>query len=353
MKNLFLFFCLLLNVTCFADNLVNVGIILPLSGDAALVGQGVKNGIELGYKSLAPEVRERIKLHYEDDGLQSKNSISAFNNLKATKGIDFLINVSSGTGKALAPVAEQNKVTFLSVASDKTISENRKYVFNFWVTPEDEIRLALKEAQKRGYKKIAAVYSVQDGALALKQALTQLNNGQLEIVEDAEFDPAIRDFRPFLTKLRRVKDLDAIMVTLLPGQCGLFAKQVRQMGIKQDLFGIEFFEDANEVKASEGALLNQWYIQGDDPGGSFVSDYTKTYSSQSMWAASNGHDAMLLLAAALKEGYTPDKFPQFLSSVKDFRGALGTYSASGDNRFTLPATVKIVTKTGFEKLYKD
>jgi len=42
---------------------------------------------------------------------------------------------------------------------------------------------------------------------------------------------------------------------------------------------------------------------------------------------------------------------QFLHTVKDFNGALGTYSASGDNRFTLPAAIKVITADGFKKIH--
>lgn len=333
-----------------AQELINVGIILPLSGEAAAAGHSIKNGIELGYDSLAPERKKMIRLNYEDDGLQARNSVAALNKLASTKDIKYLINASSGTGKALAPLAEQKGITFISIASDKTISENRKHVFNFWVTPEEEIKVALSEMKKRNYKRIAAVYTLHEGALAIKQAFSVANK-QFDLVLDAEFDPNVKDFRPFLTKLRLQKDLDGILVVLMPGQCGLFAKQARQFGFKQDLFSIEMFEDPNEVKASGGALVGQWYVQGDDPGGNFVMRYKKNFESQSMWGASNGHDAILLLAAALEAGHQHNNLHQFLANLKNFSGALGEYSSTGDNRFSLPAVIKVVTDSGFEKLY--
>ena len=41
----------------------------------------------------------------------------------------------------------------------------------------------------------------------------------------------------------------------------------------------------------------------------------------------------------------------FLGGVRDFSGAAGTYSASGDNRFTLPAALKQIQNSAFVKLH--
>jgi len=68
-----------------------------------------------------------------------------------------------------------------------------------------------------------------------------------------------RDFRPFINKLKTKKDLDAIFVELFFGQPGLFAKQAKELGVKLPLFNVETFEDINELKLSEGALVGHWY----------------------------------------------------------------------------------------------
>jgi branched-chain amino acid transport system substrate-binding protein len=336
----------------YAEDKLKIGVILPLTGEAASVGESVKNGMEIGLEKISLNAREQLEFTYEDDGLAAKNSISAFQKLTSSKKLDVLVNISSGTAKVLSPLAEQNKVSFIAVASDSKVSQGKKYVFNFWITPEEEVSVAIPEALKRGYKKIARIVSLQDGALAIKSAFDKSNNGRLQVVLDEEYVGDVKDFKSYLTKLRTHKDIDAIMVVLLPGQCGIFAKQARQLGIKQDLFGFETFEDSNEVKVSGNALVGQWYVNTDDPDNKFIQEYRKRFPSASLLAASTGNDIVLLLGAAIDRGYKKDNFHEFLSTLNDFSGVLGTYSASGDNRFTIPAVVKVVTKDGFEKVYK-
>lgn len=328
-----------------------VGIILPLSGEAASLGIAIQNGIKLAIDQLNPNTRKRLEFIYEDDGLLAKNSIAAFNKLVATENIEVLVNASSGTSNVLAPLAQARGIPFIAIATDPKVSAGRDYVFNLWVTPEAEAATAIAEAQKRGYKKIARVVTIQDGALAIKSAFDRENKGQIIIVLDEEFNADVKDFKTYIAKLRQDTKIDAVMVVLLPGQCGVFAKQARQLGIRQDLMGFEMFEDINEVKASGGALVGQWYVNTDDPDSKFLDAYTKQYPEASIWGASAGYDSVLLIARAVEQGFKGSDINQFLATLKDFKGALGTYSATGDNRFSIPAAVKIVTKDGFETLY--
>lgn len=334
------------------SNKIKVGVILPLSGETASMGEAMRNGISLAMNNLPTNIKNKIQFNFEDDALLAKNSISAFHKLTGHYNIDVLINASSNTGRALAPLAEQRQITFIAIASDSAISNKKNYVFNLWVTPDEEVRIAIPEALKRGYRKIARIGTTQDGVLAIKESFDRQNNGRLQLVLDEEYPPDIKDFRSFLTKLRGYKDLDAIMAVLVPGQCGIFARQARELGLHQDIFGFEIFEDVAEVRASAGALVGQWYVNTDDPDSHFIENYRKHYPNASLLAASNAHDAALLIAKAIEAGHNRSTFHEYLKNLNNFTGALGTYSASGDNTFTLPAAIKVVTEDGFKKVYQ-
>jgi len=230
--------------------------------------------------------------------------------------------------------------------------QGKNWVVNFWVTPEEEVKVARREAIKRGYLKIARICTIHEGALAVKRKWDEENaaDSAITIVRDEEYPLANKDFRPFLNKVRNHGDLDAIFPLLMLGQVGLFARQAREMGIKLPFFGIETFEDPHEVTLSRGALVGHWYINADEPNDLFTKEFMQRFPGSSTWTAANAHDAILLLGEALKSGSSREHINHFLHTVKDFSGALGTYSASGDNRFTLSAAVKLVTKDGFIKI---
>lgn len=327
---------------------VKIGVIVPLSGEAASIGEAVKNSMLMAYEKLPSQKQSKIELLFEDDGLQPKNAVTAFNKLVSVNGAQVIINVSSGTAKAISPLAEQKKIPFLAVASDPQIVAGRKYVMNFWVSPEEETRIMLPEIVRQGYKNLARISTIQEGVLSANRAFDAQNNGKVKIAIDEEYAPDVKDFKPFIAKLQNAKEIDAVLVGLLPGQLGIFAKQLRQSGVTIPIFGWEILEDSNEVKASDGALVGAWYVNAADPSNTFLSEYRKRFPDGSLFAAANGYDLILLMGEAVGQSTDSEEINRFLHTLKDFEGTLGRYSASSDNRFTLPAAIKVVTATGFE-----
>ncbi len=330
---------------------LRVGVIIPLSGDAASIGDAFKNGMQVALESLYPEHRNLLHMSYEDDALNAAKAVTAAHKLISEQHVDVLVNISSGTAHAIAPIAESRKIPLIAIASDPKVVQGRRYAFNFWVTPDEEARAMLPEVLRRGYKKVARITTTHEGAFAVRGAFDAINKGQVEIVLDEDYPPEARDFKTYLSKIRNAKNIDAIHPILFPGQLSTFAKQARSMGITLPLFGWEFFEDKNEVKSSDGTLIGSWYVNADDATTTFTKAFERRFPSSSFYTAPNGHDVVMLLAAAVQAGPGGGEgVRDYLSTLKDFRGALGTYSASGDNRFTLKAAVKLVTKDGFQKL---
>ena len=328
-----------------------IGAIVALSGEFASIGNACKNGMEIALDSLPSELKERIEVVYEDDQLKAKNSVAAFSKLSRLSGVDAVITLSSGTSKAVSPMADKSKVPLLAIASDPSVVKDRKFVFNVWVTPEEQSKLLLQELAQRGIKRVARIVAIHDGAIAIKEAFDAQNKGQVEIVLDEEYPVDVKDFRPFLNKLKQRDDIDAIFVEVFFGQTGLFARQARELGLQLPLFNIETFEDPTDLELSQGALVGHWYIQADDPGDQFIQEYSRRFPKQSNNTAGNCHDAILLLADALQKQKTSNtELQQYLFTLKDFSGAMGRFSATGDNRFSFPAVTKIVTDDGFKKL---
>jgi branched-chain amino acid transport system substrate-binding protein len=329
---------------------LQVGVILPLTAGAAPFGTSVKNGMLLAYRSLSPEDQKRLKFYFEDDAFNPRLSVSAYQKLKATYDIDVLINAGSQTGKALSTLAEGAHIPFLAIASDQEVVAGKKYVMNFWVTPGTEAKILLPEALKRGYQRIAVISTVHDFAFAVRKAFDDVNQKRIEIVLDQEYLPDIKDFRTFVAKLRTAQKVDAVLALLMPGQLGIFAKQLRQQGVSLPIFGFEFFEDPLEVQVSEGALIGQWYVNAAGASPAFNESYLREFPGASLFAASNGYDLVLLLAAISKQARSRDEINQALHNLSNFSGAMGTYSATSANGFTLPAAIKRVSAAGFEEL---
>ncbi|MBX7145150.1 MAG: ABC transporter substrate-binding protein [Oligoflexia bacterium] len=331
-----------------------IGAILPLSGEVASIGNYLKKSIDLALDSLPAAQRAKLQVVYEDDGLQSAKSISAFRMLRDSKSVDSVFVVGSGVGSAVAPLAEREKTLLVALgASDKSFVAGRTYCFIHWVSPEAESAKLVAEIKERGYKRIAMLSHEQQGVVAFDNAfLAELERQGLADRVVLRHNLAIedRDFNTFIAKARAAK-VDGISVALLSGALSSFARKVRESGLKSDLFGAELFEDEHEVRASGGALVGSWFVNADVAQAEFVKKYRDRYHEHPGWATANAYDTLRLIAAAVDQfGNDNLKIASYLRAIRNYSGAAGIYSASGDNRFILPAAIKLVQADGFPKL---
>ena len=337
----------------FADSIqfpVKIGVIIPLSGDGASMGSAFRNGVMLAYAELSSQDKARLKISFEDDQLSPKQAVSAYQKLKASELADIVVTFASGSSNAVAPLAERDGVVMLAIATDPKIVADKKWAMNLWVTPEEECRVVLAEMKRRGYKRIARIGTLSDGVISGIKAFDEQNNGIVTVAHDQLFPTDVKEFRTYVTRLRADPNLDAVSVWLFPGQLAVFARELRQSGSKLPISGLEMFEDLNEIKAANGALEGAWYVNSDDATSEFMEKYKQKYPESSSLTASNGYDVIMLSAKATQNANSREGINLFFHNLKDFNGALGTYSATGDNRFTLPAAVKVVTGTGFKKM---
>jgi branched-chain amino acid transport system substrate-binding protein len=329
--------------SAYAEVPFKIGVILPLAGDAAAYGVALQHGIEIARAELPEELQKTIEIFYEDDGLKSAQSVAAFRRLTTEKGIQVLINATSGTGNALAPLAEQRALPFISIASDRRISTGKKYVVNFLVSPEDEGKVLVAEAKRRGYKKIARVSTLQEGVVSLREGFERNNQGALEVLVDDEYPPESKDFKPFITRVRSNASVDAILLICIAGHCGTAAKQIRDGGITVPIFGYHTLEDKTEIESSQGGLKGAWYVGTADPSARLVAQLAQRTSDQSLlWLVAYGHDALVMIVNALQKEKSTESVNRYLHEVQDLQGAVGRISATSHNDFTLPVAVKVI-----------
>ncbi len=343
-------FCLLATTHfAYADKL-RVAVIAPLSGDAAGYGTSVRDGMKLAYEQWPDNLRNEVELLFEDDQMHVKNSLAAFNRLRDTKGFDVLVSVTSGTSNALAKLAEEAKIPLLAIASDKKISESRSYAMNIFLRPEDQAALTVQEMKRRAYKTVARFTTTQDGCFALRDALDRANSdSHTSFPIDMDFPLDTKDLKPFAMQVRAKKNIDAISAICLPGHCGLLARQLREVGVTQPLFGFHMFEDPREVEQSAGALVGQWYVGSRNPDKDFLSEFEQRFGKASvLWCATAAHDAANLVRAGIEKGYKDSaSLNQYFHQVSGLKGVLGSVTASNDNRLIIPVEVKEVTEEGF------
>ena len=348
---------LALSAAAYAEEPYRLAVIAPLSGEYASLGAFLRNGIQLALSRRAPADLARIEVLYEDDQLDPKRSLTAYRRLVDTQGARAVIVFGSAVAHALSPLAEKEGVLLIAIAaSDPKIALGKQWSFIHWIAPEEEARVMVEEIKRRGYRRLGLLRQEQEGILAWNGHFQELLRSQdlarrVALEESHAMD--VRDFKLFIAKAKAA-DVDGVCVTVFPGALSAFAKQARDLGLRAGIFGAESFEDWSEVRAAEGALQGAWYAYADDASESFQSAYRRSYGEPPGYGASNAFDvANILLDALALRGVGNLELRNALSGLKNYCGACGCYSATGDHRFTLPVILKRVTPAGFEKLRSE
>ena len=334
------------------QNQYNIGVIASLTGPMSIYGLHMKRGAELALENLPHETREKINLIFEDDQSSTKESLSAYNKLRSQNQVKAVLSFGSASGNVLGPVAELDKIIEIAVgASDKNITKDKQYVFTHWVCPETEAKRMVQEVNNRKYQKLGIIKEEHDGLNALRQNFVdELEKANLKstLSIDQSFLPGTTDFKTAILQLKNEK-VDGTALFLFPNSVAIFAKQARSLGYNADLFGPDTFEDKSLIKASNNALVGSWLINGDIGSEKFTEEFSNKFNETPGPTACNAYDAIMLISNGVT-AFNDDnqKIAQNLSQIKNYHGACGEYSSTGDNRFSLPTVVKKVTESGFE-----
>jgi hypothetical protein len=88
---------------------------------------------------------------------------------------------------------------------------------------------------------------------------------------------------------------------------------------------------------------------GADPRPDFLDTFTKKYPGESHYTASHCYDIIRLYADATRECKEDPSIVRFLTGLQSYPTVSGVISSTGDNRFTLPTTLKTLDAKGHPK----
>lgn len=323
---------------------VKIGLIAPLTGPVAFIGEASKNAADLAMEKIHADtgLKYRYELTIEDDALDASRTVAAANKLVSIDGVDALISLSSGSGNAVTPIAEQAHIPHIGMASDANVAKG-DYNFIHWTQPEDEVTLLLQELARRGLKNVAALTLNQQGNLAITKNLKdRAAAAGITVVDDRVFNPGEKDFKTILAESRK-KNPDIYLLESFSPENEIIAKQMKDLKIDIPMTSIEAFS----LSVNPGAFEGQWFIDSAVATDGFDAEYTKKFGKNAGPTAANTYDALNLIVKAVERAGTAAKpsgeeIAKQLSQTNDYSGALGPLKVSPDGVFLSGASVKII-----------
>jgi branched-chain amino acid transport system substrate-binding protein len=103
---------------------IKVGVILPLSGQYASIGESIKNSMNM---SLSDLENKNVELIFEDDRFDSKTALSAYNKLQTVDNVDIVVGLMSSTLETIKPIINKTDELMLTVGNEATIEKDNVF----------------------------------------------------------------------------------------------------------------------------------------------------------------------------------------------------------------------------------
>ena len=319
------------------DGPMKVGVILPLSGNAANYGEQVKKGIDIALSSINKD-GNNLEVIYEDNQFDPKLGLSAYNKLVKLQGIKYLISFGGNVCPYINPLAQKDGVVnFATGCNTLDFKDSFSYNFRFDVAEReaskaivDYVATALKP------KSVGLIYVNNEwGAIVAGTVKDALTERSISVAAEEKFNDGSLDARTQIVKLKAANP-DAVFFLSLSNFTPILLKQMKEIGLNKPLFtnisiqSQEVIQNAGSL--SEGILYSAPnLVQVENTR---IEPFNQAFPDpNSRNFASWGFDSVHLFNDAFKAvGDNAEKVAGYLHDVKDYGGAFGlvTYDASGE-----------------------
>ncbi len=315
---------------------IKIGFIGPLTGDAAVIGEPIQNGIKLAVTEINQNGGingRQIEAIYEDGKCTGKDAVSAAQKLITVDQVKYIVGgVCSSEAFGFAPITSAAKVVVIMPgASAPKLSGVSPFVVRN--NPNDNAPgIALADYLAKSYKNVAILSEQTDYAQGMKAVFVgeMQKNGLSVSSEDYNGDAT--DFRAVLSKVKAVNP-DALFINAqTPANLLRVASQARQLGISAQFVSAAFNDPA---VVGAGATTNGMVL-ADAPGlasagngPALIDAYKTAYGKEPTYAFYVGaaYDGIHLIAQAITSaGDDTTKVASYLHSLPSYTGTIGTYS---------------------------
>lgn len=319
---------------------IKIGAVLPMTGDAAVYGEPLKQGMELALNRLMDEggvSGKKLTIIYEDSRAEPKTAVSATNKLIQIDKVPMIIgDMFSATTLAMAPIAQKAGVTILSpTASAEAVPNAGDCIFTIFPSDvyEGEKLGSFVVLTKRGTT-LGIIYPQADAMATIREkfrnTVEELGG---KIVFDESYLPGTTDFRSILTKARTANPSMIFVPTYLDDLSRIL-RQAKELRVETRFVTIstalddKLFELAGD--AAENVIFTAPFYDSESEIPEikeFVHYFDKKYGKvPNIWSA-YGYDALYIAALAFKNAaMTHSTLNQALLSMGEYPGVTGKTS---------------------------
>lgn len=260
---------------------IKIGVILPLTGDLAFLGEQIKKGIDLAIAEYKDNGINVDVIYEDDQSLSLSVAVSAANKLLDIDKIDVGLTMLVEESRPIAPIFNKKEVPLLVLwDSNKLIQQSGDYIFSNGFSTELAGETMANFAYNELNLKTAAIVGHIDpwADIITKSFKDKFEIMGGKVVYDEQFNTETKDYRTAILKIKQL-DPDVIYFPMIPMNSVNFLTQSKQLGLKSlfltgDSFISDVIKKAND--ASEGVYFTNIYPVNND---GLVERYKKIYNN--------------------------------------------------------------------------
>lgn len=280
----------LLGAPAAAQDTIKIGVLAPLSGGGAYIGEGTLAGVDVAVKELneAGGVMGRtLEVLSRDTQLKPDVASAVAKELITKEGVGFFVGpISSGTFGAVSELAKQEKVIVTApVATSEAITSTNlhPYVFQYPSTTDVAGERFAEVLKNIGAAKVCFVGYDYSYTHDITKSIRE-NIGEIEVTGEFLLPVNATDYSTMVTQLL-ANECDTIWGGMFGGGFIAFVKQAQPFGIldnKKLVWG-SFLGDPATASAMKGdfpenlwsSSLDLWYYDGGDAHSAYQAAMTE------------------------------------------------------------------------------
>lgn len=334
---------------------VTIGMLVPITGQLSLIGESMRNGIELAKADLISKgIVKNLTIIYED-ACNEKSSLIAAQKLIDIDQVKIIGSSFCIFGQdAIMPLTEKKRIIVFNTAGNPEGLLNKRYGFSTNIAvPNEGKQIARYAFLIRGFRTAAVIHLDSSFGRSYRDSFSHqfaALGGKVLYTQPA--DPMSVDFRTALSVVK-IKHPDVLFIAHFGTSLGYAVKQTRELGITSAIMGEYESEDSSLIRlarsATEGMIFstpnprlktNKMIM--------FEKNYKGSFGSEPDVLARNAYDAVTLQATAfvICNGDT-ECMVRYFEKIKNYDGVSGKITINKDHSVTKPIAFKIIKQGKF------
>lgn len=332
------------NQTAKKDDTIKVGVVVPLSGNAGVLGDYTLKGLQLAVDEQNAKgglLGKKIELDVQDSKADPKEGVTVVKNMLANEQKPLLVySIMSGVTMAIKPETEKNNILLMSAVGTDKFLENSNYTIRNYVsatTIGQNLAPYLKDNLK--VNNLVVFYSNNEYGISVRDAVKKYCDEKGITMTSEPYEETSLDYKS-LVAAKINKDTECVYVAGVGKGLGTMIKQIRESGYTGKIVGDQLITFPDVITAAGDALNGIPYldfafdINSPNPNTkSFVDSFRSKYQTDPQNFSVITYDGMKLLFNTIEKNNTLEsaKLVNALNATKDYQGVFGPVSVTDRN----------------------